>query len=96
MVSCGDESSLAWHVVMERCWHGRFTRTGQCPELGRYGNPEYRPDGCRPRLNCSVKFVRASRWCLAHKQPGDRLLAPDGDALESAEGGPPPENSLAP
>ena len=96
MVSCGEEGSLARGVVMDRCWHGKFTGTGRCPEVGRYGNPDYRPDGCRSGLNWSVKFMRASRWCLAHKQPGDRLLAPDGGAAESAEGGTPPEKSLTP
>jgi hypothetical protein len=79
---------------MERCWYGKFTGTGRCSEIGRYGNPEYRPDACQPGVNWSVKFMRASRWCLAHKNPGDRLLAPEDDIAEAAASGTPPGGSL--
>jgi hypothetical protein len=82
---------------MERCWHEKFTGSGRCPEAGRYGNPDYRPDGCRPGLTWSVRFMQASRWCFAHKHPGDRLLAPDDDvAAAPVEAGRPPEESLTP
>jgi hypothetical protein len=47
-------------------------------------------------VNWSVKFMRASRWCQAHKHPGDRLLEPDGDAAEPGEGNLAPEKSLTP
>ena len=96
MASCGEEDSLPPRVVMDRCWHGKFTGTGRCLEIGRYGNPDYRPDSCQPGVNWSVKFMRASRWCQAHKHPGDRLLEPDGDAAEPGEGNLAPEKSLTP
>jgi hypothetical protein len=80
---------------VERCWHGKFTGTGQCPEAGRYGNPEYRPAGENPRLNATLKFMRAARWCLAHKHPDDRLLEPVG-AEDSAGGGEPPVSGPTP
>ena len=71
---------------MERCWHGKFTGTGQCPEAGRYGNSEYRVTGSNTGLNATVKFMRASRWCLAHKHVDDRLLEPDGGAAGPGDG----------
>lgn len=65
-------------VAAERCWHRRFAQTGRCPALGRYGNPEYRVAVSYPGLAAIVRFIRASRWCLAHKHPDDRLLETDG------------------
>jgi hypothetical protein len=61
-------------VAAERCWHQRFAPTGRCPALGRYGNPEYRVAVSYPGLAAIVRFIRASRWCRAHKDPEDRLL----------------------
>ncbi len=65
---------------MERCWHGKFSRAGQCLGEGRYGNPEYRGDPDRPGLNATVTFMRAARWCVAHQHPDDRLLEPADEA----------------
>lgn len=65
-------------VAAERCWQRRFAQTGRCPALGRYGNPEYRVAVSYPGLAAIVRFIRASRWCLAHKHPDDRLLETDG------------------
>jgi hypothetical protein len=62
--------------VTERCWHGKFTAT-QCCEPGRYGNPGYRFPSGRPKLNTTVKFMRAARWCVVHRHPEDVLLEAD-------------------
>jgi hypothetical protein len=80
---------------VERCWHGKFTGAGQCPEEGRYGSPEYRPTGENPRLNATLGFMRAACWCLAHKHPDDRLLGP-GAAEQSGGGTQPPGSGLTP
>jgi hypothetical protein len=66
-------------ATVERCWHQRFAREGRCPAVGRYGNPEYRVAVSYPGLAAIVRFIRASRWCLAHKNPDDRLLEADGE-----------------
>jgi hypothetical protein len=66
-------------ATVERCWHQRFAQLGRCPALGRYGNPEYRVGVSYPGLAAIVRFIRASRWCLAHKNPDDRLVEPDGE-----------------
>jgi hypothetical protein len=93
-VVTGDQVTRG--ALLERCWHGKFTGTGQCPEAGRYGNPEYRPGDCDTRLNWSVGFMRAVRWCPAHKHPGDRLLTPAGETAEPVEDGMPPEGGRTP
>jgi hypothetical protein len=77
---------------MERCWHGKFGGAEQCLAEGRYGNPEYGHRGDRPALDATIKFMRAARWCAAHRHHGDKLLGPtDGGARErdqaSADGG---------
>ena len=78
---------------MERCWHGKFIGSEQCLSEGRYGNPDYRRRPDRPGLDATIKFMRAARWCAAHKHPGDRLLEPSGDGVAperdaaSADGG---------
>jgi hypothetical protein len=69
---------------------------GRCSAVGLYGNPEYRVAVSYPGLAAMVRFIRASRWCLAHKNPDDRLLEPDGDAAEPGEGNLAPEKSLTP
>jgi imidazolonepropionase-like amidohydrolase len=61
---------------MERCWHGKFGGDSQCSGEGLYGNPDYRYRRDRPGLDTFVAFMRAARWCAAHKNPGDRLLEP--------------------
>ena len=66
---------------MERCWHGKFSGEGQCVDEGRYGNPDYRYRPDRPGLDTFISFMRAARWCAAHRHPGDRLL---GSAEEGA------------
>jgi hypothetical protein len=74
---------------MERCWHGKFSGAGQCVGDGRYGSPGYRYRPDRPGLDTFVSFMRAARWCAAHKNPGDRLLEPtDGGATPGPEPGP--------
>ena len=62
---------------MERCWHGKFSGSAQCPEQGCYGNPEYCAGAGRPGLDATLRFMRAARWCAAHKHPDDRLLEPE-------------------
>jgi hypothetical protein len=52
--------------LMERCWQGKFAGMARCHELGRYGNPD-----------APVKFMRAARWCFAHRHADDRLLEPN-------------------
>jgi hypothetical protein len=52
---------------------------GRCSAVGLYGNPEYRVAVSYPGLAAMVRFIRASRWCLAHKNPDDRLLELDGE-----------------
>ena len=74
---------------MERCWHGKFSRTDQCRDEGRYGNPGYRGRADRPGLDATIGFMRAARWCAAHKNPGDRLL-------ESTNGGATPAQEADP
>ena len=71
---------------MERCWHGKFTGAEQCLREGRYGNPDYRGRADRPGLDVTIRFMRAARWCAAHKNPGDRLL-------DSTKGGSTPEQN---
>jgi len=71
---------------MERCWHGKFSEEGQCTAEGRYGNPNYRYHPDRPGLDTFISFMRAARWCAAHKNPGDRLL-------DSTKGGSTPEQN---
>ena len=61
-------------MVIERCWHGRFTDT-PCSELGLYGCAAHRLAG-RPAPAETLSFMRAARWCLAHRHPGDVLLKP--------------------
>ena len=70
---------------MERCWHGKFTGSGQCFGEGRYGNPNFhrRPD--RPALDAPTKFMRAARWCAAHKHRDDALLGPSDYAAAAPE-----------
>ena len=76
---------------MERCWHGKFSGSEQCLAEGRYGNPEYRGRGDRPALDATIKFMRAARWCAAHRHHGDKPLGPTDGAPErdtaSADGG---------
>jgi hypothetical protein len=74
---------------MERCWHGKFSGEGQCPGQGRYGNPDYHDRRDRPRLDTFVSFMRAARWCAAHRNPGDLML-------ESTEGGATPAQDADP
>lgn len=75
--------------MTERCWHGKFSGEGQCSGEGLYGNPDYRYRPDRPGLDTFVSFMRAARWCAAHKNPGDRLL-------ESTDGGATPEQDAGP
>jgi len=68
---------------MERCWHGKFSGSERCLAEGRYGNPEYRGRGDRPALDATIRFMRAARWCAAHRHHDDKLLEPtDGGAPE--------------
>ncbi len=76
---------------MERCWHGKFSGTGRCPSEGRYGNPEYRAEAGRGGLNATLQFMRASRWCGAHKHPDDRLLEPEPSGATPLESARPPD-----
>ena len=62
---------------MERCWYGKFSKTERCPEEGRYGNPDFHAAGRYRGLNATLRFLRASRWCAAHKHDGDRLIEPE-------------------
>ena len=80
---------------MERCWDGKFSGSEQCPDEGRYGNPEYRADAGRPGLNATLKFMRAARWCAAHKHPDDRLLEPGDTGAAPLEGARPADGDLA-
>jgi hypothetical protein len=73
---------------VERCWYGKVSGGGECPEDGRYGNPEYRPPREDGALSATLKFMRAARWCAAHKHPDDRLLTPGGGE-QFPEGGEP-------
>jgi hypothetical protein len=73
---------------MERCWHGKFTGAEQCLSEGRYGNPDYRGRADRPGLDATIRFMRAARWCAAHKHPGDQLLGP-------SDGGTAPQQDAA-
>ena len=75
--------------MTERCWHGKFSGDGQCSGEGLYGNPDYRYRPDRSGLDTFVSFMRAARWCAAHKNPGDRLL-------ESTDGGATPEQDAGP
>jgi hypothetical protein len=70
---------------MERCRQGKFTGAEQCPNKGRYGNPDYRGGADRPGLDATHRFMRAARWCAAHRHPGDRLLGPSHDGTASEE-----------
>jgi hypothetical protein len=65
--------------VTERCWHGKFSET-RCSEPGRFGRPDDRADASNPTLGSKARFMRAARWCLVHRQPGDVLLEADRDA----------------
>jgi hypothetical protein len=81
--------------VMERCWHGKFSGSEQCADEGRYGNPEYRADAGRHGLNATLKFMRAARWCAAHKHPDDRLLELGDTGASPLEGARPADGDLA-
>ena len=49
-----------------RCWSRMAFPERRCDQVGVYGFPEF--------TGPAETFVRAARWCLAHKHPSDRLL----------------------
>ena len=73
---------------MERCRHEKFRGEGQCAAEGRYRNPDYcyRPD--RPGLDTFASFMRAARWCAAHKNSGGRPLESKGGETPEQDAGP--------
>jgi hypothetical protein len=62
--------------MTERCWHGKFSEM-RCAEPGRFGRPDDRADASSATRGPAVPFMRAARWCLVHRHPGDLLVETD-------------------
>jgi len=62
--------------MTDRCWHGKFSEM-RCPEPGRFRCLDDRADVSSPTRGSVARFMRAARWCLVHRHPGDVLVEGD-------------------